>query len=96
MYCHDLEAEPWLGRTWGAQYFCPKSYLNLTYLNSIYAPRCFSRSGHKEDINSVKNVLNDFHDNGIEMLGYYITIRMYSKLYCGLSGDKYIHKWKCQ
>ena len=22
------EFEPWLGRTWGALYFCPKSYLN--------------------------------------------------------------------
>ena len=23
--------EPWSGRTWGAWYFCPKSYLNQTY-----------------------------------------------------------------
>ena len=25
------EFEPWLGRTWGAWYFCPKSYLNQGY-----------------------------------------------------------------
>ena len=41
------EFEPWSGRTWGAWYFCRKSYLNQIYnqskFNSIYLQNCSIR-----------------------------------------------------